>query len=48
LPPALYKSIVSKRQNEKIRKIAIWGLSPVAKVTASFVMGISKNRYTFF
>jgi len=39
---------VSKRQNEKIRKIAIWGLSPVARVIASFVMGISKKDIRFF
>ena len=31
-------------ENEKTGKVALFGLHPVARVVASFVMGISKNR----
>ena len=29
--------------NEKFGKIAHWGINPVAKILASFVMGLSKK-----
>ena len=31
-------------ENEKTGKVAIFGMHPVAKVLASFVMGVSKNK----
>jgi len=38
------KEFQSAITNEKIGKIAFFGLNPVAKVIASFVMGISKRK----
>ncbi len=31
-------------ENEKLRKIALFGLSPVAQVVASFVIGVTRKR----
>ena len=35
-------------EHEKTRKVAIFGMHPVAKVLASFVMGVSKNKNMHF
>ena len=31
-------------EHKKVRKVALFGLHPVAKVVASFFMGLSKNK----
>jgi hypothetical protein len=38
------KSFLQTTNNPKINKVALWGLHPVARVLASFVLGISKNE----
>lgn len=35
-------------EHEKSRKVAILGLNPVARVVASFVMGVSRNKDMHF
>ena len=38
------RSFLHTTENPKINKVALWGLHPVARVLASFVLGISKNK----
>jgi hypothetical protein len=38
------KSFLRTTENSRIDKIALWGLHPVARVLASFVLGISRNK----
>ncbi|OGS20675.1 MAG: hypothetical protein A3J83_05115 [Elusimicrobia bacterium RIFOXYA2_FULL_40_6] len=47
--PEARKIRMSLGENSKIRKVAVFGIHPVAKIIASFVVGISKNdKLCFF